>query len=63
MIDPQIFIDPAWLALNPGYSIVVDAAVGNGPSVSAVPEPGSAALLLAGLLGSVGIARLRRRTA
>ena len=59
MIDPHIFIDPAWLALNPGYSIVVDASVGNGLAVPAVPEPASGALMLAGLLGVAGAAGRR----
>jgi hypothetical protein len=60
MIDPHIFIDPAWLALNPGYSIVVDARVGNGITVAAVPEPSADALLLTGLLGVAWTTRRRR---
>lgn len=60
MIDPHVFIDPTWLALNPGYSIIVDSSVGNGITVSAVPEPATSALLLAGLLG-MGSMRWRRR--
>jgi hypothetical protein len=51
MIDPRIFIDPAWLALHPGYSIVVDSAVGNGLVGSAVPEPSTWGMLLLGFAG------------
>jgi hypothetical protein len=47
-IDPIISIDPDWLALHPGYSVIVDAGVGNGP-VAAVPEPETLWLLLAAL--------------
>jgi hypothetical protein len=70
MIDPQIFIDPAWLVLHPGYSIVVDESVGNGlaavgpgPGPGAVPEPGSVVLLLAGVFGAASMARRRREAA
>jgi hypothetical protein len=60
MIDPYIFIDPAWLALNPGYSIVVDSSVGNGLTASAVPEPASGLLLLTGLLLVAFMTRRKR---
>jgi PEP-CTERM motif len=70
MIDPQIFIDPAWLVLHPGYSIVVDESVGNGlaavgpgPGPGAVPEPGSVVLLLAGVFGAASMTRRRREAA
>lgn len=46
MLDPHIFIDPAWLAVHPGYAIVVDPGVGN---VSPVPEAPATAFLLCGL--------------
>ena len=46
-VDPLIFIDPAFLALHPQYSIEVDAGIGNG-NAAAVPEPGSLALMMAG---------------
>jgi PEP-CTERM motif len=59
MIDPNIFIDPAWLALNPGYSIVVDSAVGNGLVGGAVPEPSTWGMMLVGLAG-IGFASYRR---
>jgi len=60
MIDPHIFIDPAWLALNPGYSIIVDASVGNGLAAASVPEPDAGLLVIAGLFG---MARRARRVA
>jgi hypothetical protein len=66
-IDPRIFIDPTWLLDHPGYSIVVDSAIGNGlvaappppppPLGVGVPEPGTAALLLVGLVGLAGVRR------
>jgi hypothetical protein len=59
MIDPNIFIDPAWLALNPGYSIVVDSAVGNGLVGGAVPEPSTWGMMLVGFAG-IGFASYRR---
>lgn len=64
MMDPHIFIDPTWLAAHPGYSIEVDASVGNGLAVSPVPEPATGGLLLAGLVAvAVGVGRRRLGTA
>lgn len=60
-VDPHIYIDPAYLAANPGVSLEFSAGVGNlGPTgVTAVPEPANAALLVAGL--SLFAALRRRR--
>jgi hypothetical protein len=58
-IDPYIFVDPHFA--NAGsYKINVLDAVANGP-VTAVPEPGEAILMLAGLVvvGAVGARRTR----
>ena len=60
MIDPYIYIDPAWLTYHPGYSVVVDADVGNGV-VSSVPEPLLAWTLLMGLPLVSLMSRKRRR--
>jgi hypothetical protein len=57
MIDPWIHIAPDWLADHPGYSIVVEAGVGN---VAPVPEPGTLALLGCGL-AAIGLRRLGRQ--
>ena len=57
-IDPFIFIDPQWLASNPGYAIVVDADVGNTP---AVPEPATGWLFAGGLAGLAFVVRGARR--
>lgn len=59
-IDPIISIDPDWMALHPGYSVVVDAAVGNG-LVAAVPEPETLWLLLSALPVVAWRKRTRRR--
>jgi hypothetical protein len=47
-IDPIISIDPDWLVLHPGYSVVVDDGVGNG-QVATVPEPATLWLVLSAL--------------
>ena len=46
-IDPYVQIDPNWLGTHPGYSLAFDAGVSNAP-LQAVPEPSSAAMMLAG---------------
>lgn len=49
-IDPHLEIDAAFLAANPGATLTITAGVGNDiTSVSAVPEPETYALMLAGL--------------
>lgn len=48
--DPYIQIDPAFLALHPGYSIVVSAGIDNAP-ISAVPEPSALAIFGVALVG------------
>ena len=59
-VDPRIYIDPAYLAANPGVSLEISDGIGNlGPApVSSVPEPANVAFVLAGL---TLITALRRR--
>jgi hypothetical protein len=61
-VDPYIFVDPAFLASNPGYSVRVSAGIGNAPLVSTVPEPETYALMMLGLglLASRRLAAKRR---
>lgn len=59
-IDPLITIDPTFLANHPGYSVVVSQGIGNEPTATAVPEPATWTMLLAGF-GAVGAAMRRRR--
>lgn len=54
-VDPFFFIDPEFLAANPGYSVSVSAGV-----VNAVPAPPALSLLATGLVPLV-LGRLRRR--
>lgn len=63
-IDPYIYIDPTFLASNPGYSILVETGVGNsnGAPSTSVPEPSTSALLFVGL-GIVWVRRTRQRYA
>jgi hypothetical protein len=63
--DPYIFVDPAFLASHPGYAVEVSAGIGNGPAVSAVPEPETGAMMLFGIGLLVASRRLaaRRRQA
>jgi|GEM_PF-6306650 len=56
-IDPYFYIDPEWLALNPGATLSLPKGVGN--SITAVPLPGTLPLMLGGL-GLLG-ALVRRR--
>jgi len=64
LADPYIFIDPTFLASHAGYSVRVSSGVGNEmpvTPVTPVPEPGTWALMLAGI-GILGtIARRRPR--
>jgi hypothetical protein len=42
LADPYIYIDPAFLAANPGATLEISPGVGNeGPMASGVPEPGT----------------------
>jgi PEP-CTERM motif len=60
-IDPHLEIDAAFLAANPGATLTITPGVGNEiSSVSAVPEPSTYALMLAGL-GVIGFIARRRR--
>lgn len=52
-IDPYIYLDPAWAAANPEYTLVVDPLVAN------IPEPSTALLLLTALGGLGGWRRNR----
>ena len=54
-IDPAFWIAPDWLAAHPETTLTLPDGVGN--AVSAVPEPGSWALLAAGM----GLLAWRRR--
>jgi hypothetical protein len=59
-IDPHLEIDAAFLAANPGATLTITPGVGNEiPSVAAVPEPGTYALMLAGLVTVAASARRR----
>jgi hypothetical protein len=57
-IDPHLEIDSMFLAANPGASLSITAGVGN--AISAVPEPATYALTLAGLVGLTVAAKRRR---
>ena len=57
MVDPLVSIDPAFLAANPGYSLVFADGVTN--AMAPVPEPATVPLLLAGL-GLLGLRQQRR---
>jgi hypothetical protein len=61
-IDPYIFIDPTYLAANPGLTLQVSQGVGNSAEVasSTVPEPASWAMFVGGF-GVMGAALRRRR--
>lgn len=59
-IDPHLEIDAAFLAANPGATLTITQGVGNEiPSVTAVPEPSTYALTLAGLVAVAASARRR----
>jgi len=58
-INSYIQIDPTWAAANPGYTLVVEAGIGNAPT-AAVPETGSPVMMLLGLAVLIGLKRARR---
>jgi len=53
-LSEAMYIDPNWAATHPGYTLIIDAGVGNVP---AVPEPSRTVLTLAGLIAMAWIAR------
>lgn len=60
-IDPRLEIDAAFLATHPGATLTITPGVGNEiPGVTAVPEPSTYALMLAGL-ALVGATLKRKR--
>lgn len=59
-VDPYFSIDSSWALAHPGYSIVMEAGVGNAPP-SSVPTPASAWLFATALGALSGIARKRVR--
>jgi hypothetical protein len=60
-IDPYSYIDPAWAAQNPGYSLVFSPGIGNSlPAPS--PQPSTFGAVAFGLLGFASARqRLKRR--
>ena len=54
--DPYLYVDPAFLATHPGYTVLVSPGIGN---TAPVPEPAAALLFGAGLLGLMARRRLR----
>ena len=61
--DPYIYIDPAFLAANPGVTLEISPGVGNTPpTTSAAPEPQGWLLLLMGVGGAGLMIRRARLT-
>lgn len=58
-VDPVISVDPAYLASHPDAALVFDSSITNAIGAAPVPEPGTNALLLAGV--AVMGAALRRQ--
>ena len=54
-VDPLVRIDPAFLAVHPGYSLVFPDGLAN--QLAPVPEPAAGLLLAAGLAGLAGLSR------
>ena len=54
-LNATLQLDPGWASANPGYTLVMDPGIG----VSPVPEPGAAAMMLAGLALLAGLRRSR----
>jgi hypothetical protein len=57
--DPYIFIDPSFLALNPGYTIVFSPGISNSIA-DTIPEPSTWAMMLLGFAG-LAFAGFRQR--
>ena len=64
-VDPYIFIDPTFLANNPGYTLLVASGINNSPPgpPAGVPEPSTLILLGAGLAGFTTMRRARKAKA
>ena len=60
--DPYFFIDPIFLADNPGYSLEISEGVANAPIAAGIPEPASWAMMLIGFGGLGATLRSRRRS-
>jgi hypothetical protein len=56
-VDPTVEIDPAFLANNPGYSLIIDPNPSGTSTVT--PEPGTLALFGSGLLVLARVVRRR----
>jgi hypothetical protein len=59
IVDPYVYIDPTWLAANPGYSLEFSPGIGN--EAPSTPLPAALPLFASALGGLGGTAWLRRR--